>query len=95
MLKLVINSDAYSSEKIKLMEVISEPEGDLTRSVYLLVKKNRKIEGLEIYIGEKLDVKATAKELKKNDILRGGIIGLDYVFLHCDQCFSEKSQLNL
>ena len=95
MLKLLINSYAYSYEKIKLMEFISEPEGDLTRFVCLLVNKNRQIDFLEIYIGEKLDVKATAEELKKNDILLARIIGLDSFFPHCDRYFSENGQLNL
>ena len=92
---LLINSNAYSLEKVKLMEVISEPEGNLKRTVYIEINDNKKIQSLEIYIDDKLEVKATAEQIKKGEVLLTRVAGFDSVFLDCQKCFEDKGVLTL
>ncbi len=81
--------------RIKLLEVISEPEDGLRRFVYLYTDQRSIIKRLDVEIDGKVNVSADALEMKNNEILMANVLGFDSVFLSCDPCTKNKKEINL
>ena len=90
-----LSTQAHSLEKLKLMDVVSEPEGNLKREIYLELDKNRHIRSLEILVDGKLDMKASAEDFEKGEVLITNVRGFDSVFLNCIRCDTDKARLEL
>ena len=64
-----VNSLASESyKKIRLLDVISEPEGGLERQVFLYIDSESEIVRLDVEINGKVMVSASGEEIAKNKI---------------------------
>ena len=82
-------------KRIKLLEVISEPEEGLKRVIYLHIDQKSEIKRLDVDIEGKTSVSANVLEMKNNEILMANVLGFDSVFLSCDPCTKTQKEINL
>lgn len=82
-------------KRIKLLEVISEPEDGLKRLVYLYTDHRDEIQRLDIEIDGKVSLSTSVSEMKKHEVLMANVLGFDSVFLSCEPCRKNQKEINL
>ena len=91
-----VNSLASESyKKIRLLDVISEPEGGLERQVFLYIDSESEIVRLDVEINEKVMVSASGEEIAKNKIPMVDSPAFESVMMTCDPCSKVRKDINL